>query len=487
MKKYLALIVGMLFVLGFAASAYAVHETPAADEAPVMGVGGSDISINGAIITKGWYLDNISHHGTEGLFEHSAPWTPSSTDSTAFYESIFHLTIDAKVADNIQGLAEMQTGVDSTSDNYVWGSYDNKPNDGEIWFRQLWIQYAGSGLLGIPSGIKIGHFPVLLGEGIFFDQTVFGSDGIMVWIDPTKELHLVAATAKQVEGDIYNHTDDLDGYFLVGTYQLDKDNMVGTHFTWAHSDGVCPSLPAGESDSGSNVSDLNFYNIGVHGNGNIGGLDWTTEVDFQMGSIDGFPLDEFTDKDLDFKGWGLMAKLGYMIDPVNIRAMFGYGSGDDDPFDGDCEQFMTILGPDYEFTARKTHYTFVYERIVHTAALPEGLTTNQGGDITNTGLANTTVYNLGIDVELMKDLSVSLDGFLLYASETDGWEELVEQSVDDDLGWELDFTLNWQIAKNLSYFIEAGFLDAGDFYEDALGVSSAKTAYAASHGLALHF
>ena len=49
MKKYLALIVGMLLVLGLAASAYAVHDTPAADEAPVMGIGGSDISISGAI------------------------------------------------------------------------------------------------------------------------------------------------------------------------------------------------------------------------------------------------------------------------------------------------------------------------------------------------------------------------------------------------------------------------------------------------------
>jgi hypothetical protein len=485
-KKYLAIIVGMLLVLGLAASAYAVHDTPAADEAPVMSVGGSDISLSGKIISKGWYLDNINPYSAEGFFDEIDPWMPSSTDSTAFYHTTFQLMVDAKINDNIQGVAELETGVSDKSGLYYWGSYDNKPNDGEIWFKQLWIQYTGSGLLGIPSGIKIGHMPISLGEKIFLDNERFGDDGIIAWIDPMKELHISAATLKLEEGELYNHTDDLDAYLLLSTYQLDKDNLIGLHFTYLHSDGNLPVLPPGDSDSGSNVSDLNIYNIGVHGNGNVGGLDWAAEVDFHFGSVDDVPVDDFTNKDIDAKGWGLMTKLGYMIDPVNIRGMFGYGSGDDDPFDGDNEQFQTLLGPDYGFTARKTHYTFVYERIVRTAALPEITTNQEGGDITNTGLANTTVYNLGLDLQALENLSLSLDGFLLYASETDGWEELVEQSVDDEIGWEIDFRLNWNIAKNLNYFIEAGMLDAGDFYEDAFGIN-AKTAYAASHGIALSF
>ena len=39
-------------------------------------------------------------------------------------------------------------------------------------------------------------------------------------------------------------------------------------------------------------------------------------------------------------------------------------------------------------------------------------------------------------------------------------------SVDDDLGWEVDMKLNYKITKNLSYFVEAGYFDSGDFYKD---------------------
>ena len=38
------------------------------------------------------------------------------------------------------------------------------------------------------------------------------------------------ATLKLEEGELYNHTDDLDAYLLLSTYQLDKDNLIGLHF-----------------------------------------------------------------------------------------------------------------------------------------------------------------------------------------------------------------------------------------------------------------
>jgi hypothetical protein len=95
----------------------------------------------------------------------------------------------------------------------------------------------------------------------------------------------------------------------------------------------------------------------------------------------------------------------------------------------------------------------------------------------------------------MKDFSLSLDGFLLYASETKGWERVIEfetgerQSVDDSLGWEVDAKLNYTITKNLSYFVEAGWFDAGDFYKDTnvlLGGED-KGVGQIVHGLALTF
>ena len=83
--------------------------------------------------------------------------------------------------------------------------------------------------------------PISLGEKIFLNNERFGDDAILVWADPMKELHIAAGTVKLNEGDILSHTDDLDGYVLLATYQWDKDNMIGFNYVWTHSDGNCPS------------------------------------------------------------------------------------------------------------------------------------------------------------------------------------------------------------------------------------------------------
>ncbi len=36
--------------------------------------------------------------------------------------------------------------------------------------------------------------------------------------------------------------------------------------------------------------------------------------------------------------------------------------------------------------------------------------------------------------------------------------------VEDELGWEVDAKLKYALAKNLTYQIDAGYFDAGDFY-----------------------
>jgi predicted porin len=483
-RKYLAIILGVMLIMGLSATAHAIHETVGADESPVVVAEDTEIMIGGKITTKGWYLDNIDPFGNEyGL----SPWLPRRTNSQAFYASTFNLDVDVHVNDNVQGMVEIETGVGESSGLYYWGSYDSKPNDGDLWIRQLWIQYAGSGLLGIPSGIKIGHMPLSLGEKIFLDNERFGDDAIVVWIDPLKELHIAAATAKIQEGpggteDLYDHSTDLDAYALLGTYMIDKDNTIGLNWTWSHSDSNVPAFGGAKH----NVEELNHHNFGLHANGtlNIGdGLTYGAEVDWQTGTIDG--ADAAGGEDIDLNGWGCIAKLGYMLDPVNIRAMFAYGSGDDDATDNDFDEMQTFLGPDYGFTARKVHVARVYERAVRTASIQAGLTTGDI-DITNTGIANTTVYNLGLDIEAMKDLTFTLDGFILQASETGAWEDTVGGNVDDDLGWEVDVTMNYKIAKNLNYFVEAGYFKAGDFYEDAHGID-AKGAVLASHGIALTF
>lgn len=427
MKKYLTIVLSVLCILSFAVVASAQEPT---------------VTLGGKMLVRGWYFSNVLND------------LPQETDSQALYTTNIYLTVDAKVSDNVQGFIELESsgGENRNSGLYIWGQgavSDTKPN-ADFGFRQAWIQYTSSGLLGVPSGIKVGHQLITLGEKQFLNNERFGDDAIILWTDPTKEFHLAAGTAKLNEGIWTNHSDDIDGYLLLGTYKLNKDNTIGANYTWIHSDVAL-------ADS------VDLSNIGLHANGKVAGLSYAAEVDLQFGDMAAG----------DFGGYGIFAKLGYMLDPVGLRASFAYGSGDDDPADGDIEEFQVLQGPDENTAlARFPHYTMIYERTMRTTSENQALTLNTR----TTGIANTTYYNLGLDVNPTKDMSLSVDGFIIRASESDN---------DKDAGTELDARASYKLAKNLSYFVEAAGFWPGDYYKQRFGNDENVTQLI--HGLCLTF
>ena len=469
MRKYLAIVLGVLLVLSVAATASAMD---------------TEVILGGKIMVRGWYWKNVEH----GL--------PVATDSQAFYTTEASLDVDVEVEENVRGFIELETSAfgEPYSGEYVWGQpgYDTKPS-ADLYFRQLWIMYYGSALLGVPAGIKIGHMPLSLGEKQFLNNERFGDDAILVWVDPTKELHVAAGLLKLAEGDYYNHTDDLDGYILLATYALDKDNTVGLNWTYIHSDGYCPFLDYYDPIDDEriivlpSVDKLNFHNLGIHGNGDISGLTWAAEVDIQFGKVEATipPVTTWpsTANSIKAKGWAAMVKLGYMVDPINIRGSFAYGSGDSDGLnDGDCKEFQTLMGPDdIEPTNRLVHYTQIYERTIDTTAMNSLLTTTPGGNVRSTGIANTTYYNLGLDWAATPALNMSLDGYILRASKVP-----TGSGCSKSAGTELDFKGTYNIAKNLEYFVEAAGFWPGGFYEDYYGLDK-ETVTQLVHGLLLKF
>lgn len=455
MKKYLAIVLSVIFILSFAVTAFAADKP--------------EITLGGKILIRGWYADNVTSFSGIGNI------LPAPTQSHSMYSTNANIMIDAKVMDNVQGFMELETttepstepqNANRTSGLYYWGSHDQKP-PAELLFRQLWIQYTGSGLLGAPAGIKVGHMLVTLGEKQFLNHERFGDDAIIVWVDATKELHLAAVTVKASEGDVLAHSDDLDVYGILGTYKLDKDNTIGLNYTLIHSDGI--------------GDQLNFDNLGLHANGKVSGLAYAAEVDFQFGKVDGLGAAA----DTKFGGYGIFAKLGYMVDPVNLRASFAMGSGDNKSDDKNKEFQVTVGSDTSGPTARLVHYTQIYERTIRTAANAQTLT----GNTRTTGIANTTYYNLGMDVNPTKEINLSLDGFIIRA--TKAWA--VDQSKS--VGSEVDFKGTYKFAKNLSYFVEAGVFTPGKFYTTGTGTGAPvngvgvdkKTVTQAVHGLLLTF
>lgn len=472
MRKFIFIALSVLLVLSFTAIAFAVHIPQQPEgESVVASEGGSDITLGGRILVRGWYFKNIDSNSL-----------PVDTNSEAAYTTNAYLFVDAKIMDNVKAFMELETSGSGNTQSglFFWGANDQKPN-ADLFFRQLWIQYTGSGLLGVPAGIKVGHQLLTLGEKQFYNMERFGTDAIVVFVQPTKELHLAALTSKQVEGSPAFSGDDVDAYVLMGTYKLDKDNTLGLFGVLVNNTNIRTVFPAFDDEDS-----LHLWNIGLHANGKImNALTYAAELDWQFGK-----LTEIAESDYTFKGWAILAKAGYAIPqaPLTVRGSFAMGSGEKSEDDRNINEFQFIGPADTESKyARFVHYTQIYERSVATASFNQ-LVTGEAPN-RNSGIANTTYYNLALDYMPMKDLSLSLDGFYLRATKTGAWEDLLGTSVDKSLGWEVDFKGSYKITKNLTYFVEAGWFNPGNFYNDTLSVlgQDEKNVTQIVHGLNLTF
>jgi hypothetical protein len=432
-KKFISILSAALLVLGLAATSFAVTaEIPASTQAAVA-KGSTQITLGGEVRVRGWYFDGFATNGRG-----SAPGNGSMA-ANGLYDTRVRLSLQADVTKNTTGFVELETASESsgtlsqTSDTFTWGT-NNQKYAGTFNIRQAYILHKGSGLLGIPAGIKAGHQLLKLSEGQFFDYTKFGTDAIVAFIDPTKELHMGVLTAKVVEG---SQNADMDAYVGVVTYKLDKANTIGANYfflndktNWTHKGSL--------------------QNLGLHANGNVSGLSYKVEGDIQFGKVTGSATQKYD-------GYGLFLALGYKIDPVNLRASFGYGSGDNNATDNKQSRFQVLSGNDQ-------HYSFIYEYSL----------VNAGGSRAQ-GIANTTYYNLGLDADLAKGLKGSVDAYILRASKV--------ASGSKEIGTEFDAKLSYAVDKNLTYFMQVGYLSTGDFY----AAPDNKNITQAVHGLLLSF
>ncbi len=462
-------MLGALFVLSFAASAFAIHAEIPSDTQAVVAPGTTQITLGGELRVRGWYYDNIGPE-VDNLNAHF----PVKSNSAAWYDERVRLSLDAKISPNVEGFVQLESNggeqqgfgaSTSNQDKWVWGQgLNTKPTDLSI--LQAWIMYSGSGLLGMPAGIKIGHMPLALGQMQFFDHTKFGDDAIVLFANPVKEMEVDLLTIKFSEtgfrptGGMFDNNSDIDGYVGIVTYKLDDKNTIGVNYTYLNSPEGGPFGPK-----------FSPQDLSLTGNGSIGGLGWKFEGDLQFGKLT---------ENMDAKGWAVLAGLNYAIDPINIRGSFAYGSGNSTDSD-DFKQFITFLGNDQ-------HYTLVYDYNLVTAGGG-----GMGAQVLS-GLANTTYYNLGIDVKPVKDLALSLDGYILRASKGtffDAATGTVIGGLSKNVGWEIDGKLVYNVAKNLTYEADGGYMHAGGFYKDLLGAgvggADVKNPIVLMHKLTLSF
>jgi hypothetical protein len=461
-KKLLSIVLASLMVLGLAATAFAIHAEIPAETQAVVSASNIQITLGGEIRTRGWWFDGLQG----GLGQDDAK-------DGAWWDERVRLNVDATVAPGVKGYVELETTSGMAGDKYVWGTGTlggpagtNRKPDGSIDLLQAWILYSGQGLFGFNSGLKVGHMPLKLGYGQFFDNSQYGDDALVLFMSPVKGLEIAALTIKFNEcltgGNCkFDNTNDLDGYVGLMTYKWNETNTVGINYTYLN-----------QSDLEMKMQDLE-----LHADGTFGAFGYKVAGDIQFGDILDHP-------DYSFGGWALSGAANYdfssMNVPLNLRGAIVYGSGEGDANDDNLNEFVPFVGniQNYSFIYEYNHATTAYNKSGLNSAFPS--------DGHAAGVANTTYVNLGVDYKATKDLTLFADVYGFWASDTGAFEDALHHDVSNNAGWEIDAKMKYKLAKNLTYQIDFGYFDPGGFYEDAYHIDT-NGVTALRHSLTLSF
>ncbi len=492
MKKYFVVVLAALFVLGSAASSFAIHADIPAESQAVVATGATQITISGDIRVRGLMDNNTLDFNS----------SQKNTGDDAKWDQRVRLSVEAKVTPNTIGKITLEAGnsTDRTgNDVRVWGTEtsgatgtiqlgDAKQDSMRV--LEAWILHTGTGLLGVPALVKIGHMPIQI-DGLFYSHTKFGDDALLLGVDPIKDMHLIAGTVKLAEST--PKASDANGYTLIGSYDIDKDSSIGLDVTYADAQNQPIFIynvfnAIGVFGAGT---DIHLWNFAVNGKTRIGGLGIKLELDKQFGSVVDIP----GAAEMKARGYAGKLDLDYKINPVTLMASAAYGSGDD---------FQKWVTPANLFAAgdhKIRNFITTQDNIQHFTLVYEYFTPNAAGNISG-GLQNTWFLNLGAKADLMKSLDGMINVYYLRAVHETFLAMLLRTNTgnselsDKYIGTEVDVNLNYKIDKNLKYYVEGGYLFAGNFWKNVTPTTGAGAtlraknpddAWVLRHGIQLSF
>ena len=446
MRKALLFLVGALMVVMFAAESYA------------------ETTVGGTIDVRGRWRENNNDVNKDYY------------GSTAYWEEKVNLWVDAKVAEGLKGYVELQS--DGSKGWQSWGTSrttgTSAPNSflmenqsyGAMEIRYAYIDFM---IPSTPVGIKIGHFPIKLGHSIWADTNIWGSDGLLIYAAPIKELMIGLGTLKGYETASNTDRTDADLYVLMANYTFMPKNTVGFNASYIYRTGAGAETGVGKtvanaywSVNSANgtafnaVNNVKFWNIMLTVDGALDfGLGYKFEVDKQFGKLDAGVTGV---NDLSASGLAFLLGADFKIaDIAKVGLDVAYGSGDkcatwaSEADGGAC----STTGTKYEgyMSFNDYTYTLVYEDIV---PQKRGVSTLAN---TDAGLYNTMYAKVGAGVTPMKDMSVGLDIYYLRAVK----ERYYNQKKN--IGYEADLSFGYNIYKNLKWTFKAGYLLAGKHYK----------------------
>ncbi|MDY0376110.1 MAG: hypothetical protein RBQ72_10330 [Desulfobacterium sp.] len=188
----------------------------------------------------------------------------------------------------------------------------------------------------------------------------------------------------------------------------------------------------------ADFADSNYtYMIGTDVDANFGALSLWGSFYYQGGVYDDA-------NDIDHKAYLLAAGGNFAIsDMVGIHGQAFYMSGDDNPNDGDHEEWFNIGGPEGQ--------SYYWSEIMGYGIFDNQASIGAPGDKPT----NITAINLGSTVKLTDKLSVTGDVWYAMLNEDNAYNE-------DKLGTELDLKITYQLIEGLTLDVVGAYLFADD-------------------------
>lgn len=482
-QQFLFAVISVLFALSIAAESFAATE------------------VGGSIDVRGRWRENNNDLNKDEYGD------------TAFWEEKVNLWVDAKITEGLKGYVELQS--DGPDGFTTWG--DARPTStaapnsllnenrsyGAMEIRYAYIDFM---IPKTPVGIKIGHFPVALGHSIWADTFYWGSDGLLIYSSPIKELMIGFGTLKGYETASNTNRTDADLYVLMANYTFIPKNSAGLNISYilrSGAAGMGKTLPnaywsalSADGAAFNEINNMRFWNIMLTADGSLDfGLNYKFEIDKQFGKLDAQGYDDIRDVAGGLKGRGYAFLIGAsysILEIAEVRLNTAYGSGDKcanwgaAPATGDA---CSSTGNKFEgyLSFNNYGYTMVYEDIVGQKKSrgikdSDGAYTSGLGN-TDFGLYNTMYLNVGAGVTPLKDMSISLDLYYLRALKEFYYGQ------KKSIGWEGDLTFSYNIYKNLKWTFMTGIFLPGNHYKaiDSNDYTKDETAWAFEQILSLGF
>jgi len=409
----------------------------------------ADVTLGGSVELRSRMFDDLDLNS-------------KADDNDRYTQERVRLDVNVK-SDNVKGKVQIENDWDNwgrleapqaTESVIVPGKTYNETdsktykNAGRLTLREAWMDFK---LPGTPVNVKAGHQLLSLGHGWFFRDMKYGSDAWL--ITSASESNLLGFVDIKVDERELAKSDDKDAYVILDSYKINDSNTAGFDYTRVLTRDYLYKVNTTDTTYTSSGKNDTLDNLGLNYTGKVGPVALKAEVDLQMGSKEGAA----GAADVDYKGNQFVIQASMPMDALTLNATIAKGSGQDTSKDNTL--FQTIMDKD-------AHYTVVYEYALTTAAGAK-----------NTGFANTQAINIGAGYKVSDSLNVSLDLWLLSASEKTNVATKINSAAtagakSDKVGTEVDARLNWKLYDNLTWNWVAGYFIPGDVYKGRVGVNT---------------